>query len=89
MALRIAVNKEIENLEIGLVKILPFLKRGSRICVISFHSIEDRIVKNKFKEFAHSNLLRIITKKPIRPETDEIEKNLRSRSAKLRVAEKI
>lgn len=89
MALRIVVNNEIENLEIGLTKITPFLKKGARICVISFHSIEDRIVKHKFREFAKSHELRIITKKPIRPKTEEIKENPRSRSAKLRVAEKV
>lgn len=88
MALRIAVNNEIENLEIGLRKIVPFLRKGSRICVISFHSIEDRVVKNKFREFAKSQELKIITKTPIRPDMEEIKSNPRARSAKLRVAEK-
>lgn len=89
MALRIAVNKEIENLRIGLTKIAPFLNKGSKICVISFHSIEDRVVKNKFKEFAKSGELKIITKKPIRPNAEEAKSNPRSRSAKLRVAERV
>ena len=89
MALRIAVNKEIESLQAGLTKIVPFLNKDSRICVISFHSIEDRVVKNKFRGFAESGELKIITKKPIRPDSEEIKRNPRSRSAKLRVAEGI
>lgn len=89
MALRIAVNNEIENLTVGLSTIIPFLSNGSRICVISFHSIEDRVVKNKFREFAESRQLKIITKKPVRPNIEEINNNPKSRSAKLRVAEKV
>ena len=89
MALRIVVNKETESLQTGLAKTVSFLERGARICVISFHSIEDRIVKNRFKEFAKSNRLKIITKKPIRPGIKEAEINPRSRSAKLRVGERI
>jgi len=89
MALRIVVNKETESLRAGLAKTVSFLGRGARICVISFHSIEDRIVKNRFKEFAKSNRLKIITKKPIRPGIKEAEINPRSRSAKLRVGERI
>jgi 16S rRNA (cytosine1402-N4)-methyltransferase len=89
MALRIVVNKEIESLQTGLAKITPFLNRGSRLCAISFHSIEDRIVKNKFKEFAKAGDLAILTKKPIQPGIEEVRSNLRSRSAKLRVAEKL
>jgi 16S rRNA (cytosine1402-N4)-methyltransferase len=89
MALRIAVNNEIESLTRGLSTIIPFLSNGSRICVISFHSIEDRVVKNKFREFAGSRQLKIITKKPVRPNIEEINNNPKSRSAKLRVAEKV
>ena len=89
MALRIAVNREIENLEAGLTAITPLLNKDARLCVISFHSIEDRIVKNRFKELAAANELKIITKKPIRPGKPEKERNPRSRSAKLRVGEKI
>jgi len=89
MALRIAVNRETENIEEGLMKIVPYLKEKSRVCAISFHSIEDRIVKNTFKRSAESGLLKIITKKPIIPKAGEASENPRSRSAKLRVAEKI
>ena len=88
MALRIAVNREMESLEAGLARTIPFLNKGSRICVISFHSIEDRIVKNKLRGLAESRDVKIITKKPIRPSREEITNNPRSRSAKLRVAER-
>lgn len=89
MALRIAVNKEIESLQQGLTKTVPLLSKKARICVIAFHSIEDRIVKNKFKEFAGSGELKIITKKPIQTDIGEKKSNPRSRSAKFRVAEKV
>lgn len=84
-ALRIAVNTELENLSRVLDDAVPFLKAGSRFCVISFHSLEDRIVKRKFRE---NELLKVITAKPVRPKADEVVKNPRSRSARLRVAEK-
>ena len=89
LAFRIAVNRELEALETSLMKAVSLLRDKSRICVISFHSLEDRIVKNKFKEFAHKNLLRILTKKPITPKREEIRENPRARSAKLRVAVKV
>ncbi len=89
MALRIAVNNELENLEESLTKVFGFMSLLSRICVISFHSLEDRIVKNRFKELKLQNIIKIITKKPVTPTEVEIDNNSRSRSAKLRVAEKI
>ncbi len=89
MALRIAVNNEIENLEIGLSKIIPFLKKRARLCIISFHSIEDRTVKNAFKELERLEVFRVLTKKPVQPRDEEIINNPRARSAKLRVAERI
>lgn len=89
LAFRITVNNELESLEMSLNKAVGFLKDKSRICVISFHSLEDRIVKNKFKEFAKKNILKILTKKPTTPKQDEIEDNPRSRSAKLRAAMKV
>jgi 16S rRNA (cytosine1402-N4)-methyltransferase len=89
MALRIAVNREIESLEAGLLKVAAVLKKESRLCVIAFHSVEDRVVKNKFKYFARAGTFKIITKKPIQPGEGEMRDNPRSRSAKLRVAEKI
>lgn len=87
-ALRIAVNNELDNLTAGLEKVISFLGAGRRVCVISFHSLEDRIVKHKFKGFQKSGLGRIITKKPVRAADSEIRENPRSRSAKLRVFEK-
>lgn len=87
-SLRIAVNRELEMLEPALSKALSFLNKGGRIGVISFHSLEDRIVKHTFKEYAFGGKVKIITKKPLVPEDSEREENLPSRSAKFRVAEK-
>ncbi|MEA3305510.1 MAG: 16S rRNA (cytosine(1402)-N(4))-methyltransferase RsmH [Candidatus Omnitrophota bacterium] len=89
MALRITVNREIESLKAGLCKAVLFLRKSSRLCVISFHSIEDRIIKNAFKDFAKLKNVKIITKKPIQPCEKEISENPRARSAKLRVIEKL
>lgn len=88
-ALRIAVNRELEALSEALKKSIDFLKRGGRICVISFHSLEDRIAKVSFKNLAAQGKLKIITKKPIRSSFAEIKENPRARSAKLRVAERL
>ena len=88
-ALRIVVNQELENLLVALNKAINFLKPGARICVLSFHSGEDRIVKNEFKKFFRSRILNILTKKPITPSEKEISINPRARSAKLRVGGKI
>lgn len=88
-ALRIVVNQELENLLVALNKAINFLKPGARICVLSFHSGEDRIVKNEFRKFSRSRILNILTKKPITPSEKEISINPRARSAKLRVGEKI
>lgn len=85
-ALRIYVNDELENLKRGLVAGVQALQSGGRLAVISFHSLEDRIVKWHFRE---SPTLRIITRKPVTATEQELEQNPRSRSAKLRVAEKI
>jgi 16S rRNA (cytosine1402-N4)-methyltransferase len=85
-ALRIAVNDELENLKKVLPQTLEVLEKGGKIVIISFHSLEDRIIKNFFKEEKQKGRLKIITKKPIRPHIQEIQKNPRSRSAKLRVA---
>jgi len=87
--LRIAVNDELETLSIGLDKCVNHLKPGARTCVISFHSLEDRIVKNQFRKFAKVGAFKIITKKPIRPGHEEISANPRARSGKLRVVERI
>lgn len=83
-ALRIEVNEELKNIEETLSKLENFLKVGARVAVITFHSLEDRIVKNFFKNNERYNFL---TPKPILPTQEEIKNNPRSRSAKLRVAE--
>ncbi len=89
-ALRIYLNGELEALEKALPVAISMLKSGGRICVISFHSLEDRIVKYEFRRWdRQEGLLRILTKKPVRPGVEEVRKNPRSRSAKLRAAEKI
>jgi len=85
-ALRIYVNGELENLEKIFDSLPNVLKSGGRAAVISFHSLEDRIVKNKFKEMSARNILEILTKKPIIPDAEEIKNNPRARSAKLRAA---
>jgi 16S rRNA (cytosine1402-N4)-methyltransferase len=88
-ALRIAVNEELTALEIGLEKGFNALKSGGRLAVISFHSLEDRIVKNFFRKRIKDNSAKPITKKPITPNESEVKENPRSRSAKLRAIEKI
>ena len=87
-AIRIAVNDELGALEEGVKKAVSWLKPGARICVISFHSLEDRIVKNLFKGYSSQGVLRIITKKPLRPSDEEAASNPRARSARLRAAER-
>jgi len=84
-ALRIAVNTELENLGKILDDGVRYLKPGARFCVISFHSLEDRIVKRKFRG---NDSLVVLTSKPVSPTEEEIAANPRSRSARLRVAEK-
>ena len=86
---RIAVNKELDNLSSFLEKYLDCLKVGGKIIIISFHSLEDRIVKRSFKESSLKGQLNIITKKPIIACEDERIKNSRSKSAKLRCAVKL
>ena len=103
-ALRIEVNSELDNLEKALDDGISALAPGGRICVISFHSLEDRIVKRTFARlsrgcvcppefpmctYGKSPTLKILTSKPIRPSDEEISQNPRSRSAKLRAAEKV
>jgi len=88
-ALRIEVNRELEQLNAGLDVSLRLLKKGGRLCVISYHSLEDRIVKNFMANNSKEGLLRIITKKPKTPCPEELMLNPSSRSAKLRAAERI
>jgi 16S rRNA (cytosine1402-N4)-methyltransferase len=87
-ALRIAVNDELENLKKLLASAPDLLNTNGYIAVISFHSLEDRLVKNDFKQNGKSDIYRIITKKPIVPTREEIIENRRARSAKLRIAQK-
>ncbi len=87
-ALRIKVNEELENLRISLSYSFDLLQKEGRVCVISYHSLEDRIVKQKFNE-AKGEKLNILTKKVIRPSKKEVRINPRARSARLRVAERI
>ncbi|MFA5155865.1 MAG: 16S rRNA (cytosine(1402)-N(4))-methyltransferase RsmH [Candidatus Omnitrophota bacterium] len=88
-AVRIAVNRELESLQAAIGKAVEFLEKSGRICVISFHSLEDRIVKFSFRELAAKGLLKIITPKPLEASDEEKARNPRSRSAKLRVAERL
>jgi 16S rRNA (cytosine1402-N4)-methyltransferase len=85
-ALRIAVNDELKSLETALRRIPDCLRPGSRMAVISFHSLEDRRVKEAFRD---DQRLKNLTSKPIRPELEETDRNPRSRSAKLRVAQRV
>lgn len=103
-ALRIAVNEELENLALALPQARDLLEAKGRLAVISFHSLEDRLVKDFFRREAqdcicppeapictcdHQATLRIVTRKPIRPSEQEIDANPRSRSARLRIAERL
>ncbi len=87
-ALRIAVNDELNNLKVGLGQAGKVLSINGTICIISFHSLEDRIVKDIFKTWEKEGFGEIITKKPLIPTPEEIKANPRSRSAKLRVFRK-
>jgi len=89
MALRIYLNDELGNLEKFLRAVPEVTAKGGRIAVISFHSLEDRLVKNYFRDFAKGGKARLITKKPIIASDNEIRSNPRSRSAKLRAIELI
>ena len=88
-AIRIEVNRELESLKESLEKTKEFLAPKGRLVVISFHSLEDRIVKSFMKEKENQGILRILTKKPITPSPEELRENPASRSAKLRAAERL
>ncbi len=88
-AFRIALNNELVKLAEFLSNYINLLEKGGRIVIISFHSLEDRLVKRNFKDFSKNGLLKILTKKPIQASYEEVNANSRSKSAKLRCAEKI
>ena len=88
-AVRIAVNRELEILEGAVKKAVAVLKEKTRICVISFHSLEDRVIKHTFRALKAEGLIDIITAKPMTPVASEIAANPSSRSSKFRVAERI
>ena len=88
-ALRIIVNDELGAIEDALMDMPAILKKGGRVCMLSFHSLEDRIVKTMFRNFKSEGVFSILTKKPVRPGEDEVLVNPRARSVKLRAAEKI
>jgi len=104
MALRIAVNRELEILDEFVVNAVNALKPGGRLCIVSFHSLEDRIVKHRFKNMekgcscppdfpqclcGNRKYVRVVTRNVVRPTSSEIESNPMARSARLRVAEKL
>jgi len=88
-SLRIAVNAELDNLAAAVSDAVALLNPGGRIVVIAYHSLEDRIIKHAFRDFAKNAILKILTKKPVTPGKDEVAENPRARSAKLRAAEKL
>ena len=102
-ALRLAVNRELDSLEHFLTQVLDLMKPGGRLCAVAFHSLEDRIIKNRFREWSKScvcprsiprcqctgrPLVKLLTRKAVRPGPGEIERNPSSRSARLRAVEK-
>jgi len=88
-ALRITVNKELMNLGEGILKIFSFLNKDGQIAIISFHSLEDRIVKKIFRQIVNEEKGILINKKPISPSEEELQINRKARSAKLRIIKKI
>jgi 16S rRNA (cytosine1402-N4)-methyltransferase len=88
-ALRIAVNRELDVLPVALDAAFKHLRIGGRMCVIAFHSLEDRIVKERFRSLAQSGCAELLTKKPLRPGDGEVMSNPRSRSARLRALERV
>jgi 16S rRNA (cytosine1402-N4)-methyltransferase len=88
-AIRIFVNRELDDLRALLDAAPRVLKPGGRVVVISFHSLEDRIVKDAFREAAKQGSMKLLTKKPLMATEEESDRNPRARSAKLRAAEKV
>ena len=88
MALRLAVNRELDNLDQFLARVLTVLAVGGRVAVLSFHSLEDRMVKQAFSVWQRDGQARVLTRKAVRPGHDEVRHNPRARSGKLRIAEK-
>jgi 16S rRNA (cytosine1402-N4)-methyltransferase len=88
-AIRIFVNRELEDLEALLTSAPQVLKPGGRLVIISFHSLEDRRVKDALREGERRGLYRVLTKKPVSANAEEVDRNPRARSAKLRAAEKV
>ena len=93
-ALRISVNEELDNLKVFLADAPELLKPGGRLCILSYHSLEDRIVKNRFREWVRGEgrktpPFRLLTPKPVVPSEEEISRNPRARSAKMRAIEKL
>jgi 16S rRNA (cytosine1402-N4)-methyltransferase len=88
MALRLAVNEELENLQGFLSKVLQVLAPQGRLVVLSYHSLEDRLVKRAFQTWRREGAVQVLTRKVVRPSEEEMRANPRSRSAKLRAAEK-
>lgn len=89
MALRIYVNNELDNLKNIIGTGIDYLKPDGIMVIISYHSLEDRIVKHSFRKFASDNIIELLTSKPVIPETEEINENSRAHSAKLRAVKKI
>jgi 16S rRNA (cytosine1402-N4)-methyltransferase len=90
-ALRIWVNRELDALDEWLLAVCRRLKAGARFAVLTFHSLEDRVVKHTFRSLERNGdiKIKIVTKKPLRPSVEEVSRNPRARSAKLRVAERV
>jgi 16S rRNA (cytosine1402-N4)-methyltransferase len=88
-AIRIYVNRELDDLKALLAAAPGVLRPGGRLVVISFHSLEDRIVKDALRDGAKGSIYKVLTKKPVEAGEEEIGRNPRSRSAKLRAAERV
>jgi 16S rRNA (cytosine1402-N4)-methyltransferase len=88
LALRLAVNQELESLESLLAKALGVLTAGGRVVIVSYHSLEDRMVKRAFRAWQQEGCAQILTRKVVRPSEEEVRANARARSAKLRAAER-